>query len=77
MTDLFFFNEGKKKAVFSISYGYDYKVIHLEQHLFNERFPLDSSQEKEDEKANNVQVACLTSRRFYIIQNNDLKVEAR
>lgn len=77
MTDLFFFNEGDKKSVFSISYGYDYKVVHLEQHLLNERYPLDGSREKDDDKTTNIQVACLTGRRFYIIQNNDLRVESR
>ena len=80
ITDLFFFNEDNKQAIFSISYGYDYKVIHLEAHVHNETYPLDRSVDGEEQskqqRAANIQVACLTNRKFYFIQNNDLKLES-
>lgn len=80
ITDIFFFNEDKRQAIFSISYGFDYKVIHLENHVFNEAYSLEDSTANEEgkgQRATNIQVACLTNRKFYLIQNNELKVESR
>jgi hypothetical protein len=81
VSDLHFLSDGGNggQELFSLSYGHNFRVVQLERHPLDEVFPLEDSSGDivQQPPPSNIQAVCLTPGKFYLLQNNDLKINRR